>query len=46
MDSGEAQRHIDPATGAIDPDYTPDWLRMKNEAARQKEARRNSSGDY
>ena len=46
MDSGEAQRHIDPATGAIDPDYTPDWLRMKNEAARQKEARRNSGGDY
>lgn len=46
MDSGEAQQHIDPATGAIDPDYTPDWLRMKNEAARQKEARRNGGGDY
>lgn len=46
MDSGEAQQPIDPATGAIDPDYTPDWLRMKNEAARQKEARRNGGGDY
>ena len=45
MESGEAQRHIDPATGAIDPDYTPDWLHMKNEAARQKEARRKG-GDY
>jgi replicative DNA helicase len=46
QDSGEAQQHIDPVTGAIDPNFTPDWLHMKNEAARQKEARRNGGGDY
>jgi len=44
MDSGEAQQHIDPATGVIDPTHTPDWLRMKNDAARAKEARRNKGG--
>ncbi len=39
-DSGEAQQHTDPVTGVIDPAHTPDWLRMKNDAARAKEARR------
>jgi hypothetical protein len=39
-DSGEAQQHTDPVTGVIDPTHTPDWLRMKNDAARAKEARR------
>lgn len=46
MESGEADQHIDPLTGAIDPNFTPDWLHMKNEANRQKEAGRNGGGDY
>ena len=47
MESGEADQHIDPLTGAIDPNFTPDWLHLKNEAARQKETRRNNGGgDY
>lgn len=46
IDSGEAAQHIDPLTGAIDPNFTPDWLHMKNEANRQKEAGRNGGGDY
>ena len=46
-DSGEAARWRDPVTGAYDPNApTPDWLLMKNEAARQKEARRKGDGDY
>jgi hypothetical protein len=43
-DSGEAQQHTDPVTGRYDPTHTPDWLRMKNDAARAKEARRKGHG--
>lgn len=46
LDSGEAENYRDPVTGKYDPNApAPDWLRMKNEAARQKEARRNG-GSY
>mgnify|MGYP003375766960 CR=1 FL=1 len=42
LESGEAERHIDPVTGVIDPDFTPIWLQMKNAVNRQKEALRNN----
>lgn len=44
QDSGEADRRRDPETGAYAPNAPePDWLRMKNAAARQKEARRKGN---
>lgn len=44
-DSGEAEKYRDPVPGAYDPNAPePDWLRMKNEAARAKEARRKGNG--
>ena len=44
--SGE-QPPIDPETGEIDPGWQgPEWVRMKNEATRQKEARRKGKGGH
>lgn len=44
--SGE-QPPTDPETGEIDPGWQgPEWVRMKNEATRQKEARRKGKGGH
>ena len=41
---GGGEPTVAPETGAIDPDWTPEWARMKNEANRLKEYRRKGKG--